>query len=295
VTIPSGSSVKTIAKILKDSDLIRSSVAFEQYIRNNGLTSSLQAGTYALQPSQSVQEIVAVITEGKIKTDLVTILPASRIDQVRKTLINNGFTESEADDALDPDNYKNHPALVDKPVGAGLEGYLYPDSFQKNSETTAKDIIRLSLDEMSQKLTAELRAKIERQGLTVYEGITLASIVEQEVSSQNDRTQAAQVFLKRLRTGMVLGSDVTVFYGAIAAGKEPSLQYDSLYNTHIHAGLTPTPISNVSESSLNAVANPASTDWLYFVSGDDGITYFSKTLEEHESLTALHCKKLCDL
>jgi UPF0755 protein len=143
-------------------------------------------------------------------------------------------------------------------------------------------------------LTPELRTGIVRQGLTVHEGVILASIIEQEVGKQSDRATVAQVFLKRRQMDMPLGSDVTAFYGAIKDGKTPSLTYDSPYNTLIHKGLPPGPISNVSDSSLQAVANPSPTDYLYFVAGDDGITYFSHTLQEHEALTQAHCKKLCN-
>lgn len=294
VVIPSGSTVSDIAKLLKDNGLIRSTWAFEQYVRNNNLGSDLKAGTYALQPSQSVSDIVSIISEGKISTDLVTFVPGYRLDQIRKVLIQAGFTEADVDAAMKPEQYDGHPALVDKPDGANLEGYLYPESYQKSSETTPGDIIRLALDQMSQRLTPDLRAAFNRQGLTVYEGITLASIVQQEVPAFEERRQAAQVFLSRLRAGIKLQSDITVIYGAIAAGQDPSLSFSSPYNTYENQGLTPGPISNVSENALDAVANPATTDWLYFVSGDDGITYFSRTLEEHQALTAQHCKELCN-
>jgi len=128
--------------------------------------------------------------------------------------------------------------------------------------------------------------------------MVLASILEKEVSNANDRAQAAQVFLTRLHNGTTLGSDVTAIYGAIAAGKTTLTQgamlaYDSPYNTLQHPGLPPTPISSISVSSLNAAAHPANTNWLYFVSGDDGKTYFSTTLEEHNQQTAQYCHKLC--
>src|SRR3990167_3328677 len=132
VNIPLGSSLAEIAKILKDQKLIKSEWAFKQYVRNKGADSDIKAGVYELSPSYSVQEIVSIITEGKIKTNLVTILPGQRIDQIRKTLINSGFSAAAVDKALDPALYANHPALVDKPTGASLEGYLYPESFQKN-------------------------------------------------------------------------------------------------------------------------------------------------------------------
>lgn len=293
VTIALGSSASSIAKQLKDQGVIRSDWAFEWYIRNHGLRNKLQAGSYYLSPNQPVPEIVTALTQGKVATDLVTVLPAQRLDQIRTALINSGFSEADVAAALDPAQYKNEPALVDKPVGNNLEGYLYPDSYQKTLDTQASTVIRASLAQMQKRLTPDLRASIERQGLTVYQGIVLASIVEQEVSKAEDKPVVAQVFLKRLRMGMVLGSDVTAYYGALKAGQEPSLSYDSPYNTHLHAGLPPTPISNVTESSLHAVANPASSDYLYFVAGDDGVTYFSRTLEEHNQNVATHCKKLC--
>jgi UPF0755 protein len=295
VTVPTGATAKEIAKILQDAGVIRAGWAFEWYVRNNNLRDKLQAGTYNLRPNQSVEEIVALMTQGQIATNLVTILPAQRLDQVKRSFANSGFSESEIERAFDPSLYADHPALVDKPRGANLEGYLYPESFQKTAETKPETIIRASLDEMQKYLTPELRAGIVRQGLTVHEGVILASVIEQEVSNPNDKPVVAQVFLKRLKEGIALESDPTAFYGAILDGKTPTLTYESPYNTYKNKGLMPTPISNVSKSSLAAVASPSPTDYLFFVAGDDGKTYFSRTLQEHQQLTREHCKKLCSL
>ncbi len=273
--------------------MIRETWAFEWYVRNNNLRDKLQAGSYYLRPSQSVAEITNVLTQGKVATDLVTILPGQRLDQIRQSLIRSGFDSSKVDMALDPDTYKDHPALVDKPAGASLEGYLYPESFQKNTDTSAEIIVKASLDQMQNRLTPEIRAGFVRQGLTVHQGVILASIVEQEVNNLDDKPKVAQVFLLRLKQNIQLGSDVTAFYGAIVDGEKPSVLYDSPYNTRKYGGYPPGPISNVTGASLAAVANPATTDFLYFVAGDDGVTYFSHTLQEHEALTAQHCKKLC--
>jgi UPF0755 protein len=92
---------------------------------------------------------------------------------------------------------------------------------------------------------------------------------------------------------MDLQSDVTAFYGAILAGQPPSVSYDSSYNTYLHPGLPPGPISNVSQSSLNAVAHPANTTWLYFVAGDNGTVYFSQTAQQHQAQVEEYCKQLC--
>lgn len=294
VSIPLGSSAKEIGKKLEAEGLIRASWAFEWYVRNHNLRDQLQAGTYSLRPNQSVSEITTTLTHGKVQTNLITILPGQRLDQIREALINNGgYSAEEVDKALDPALYANHPALADKPTGASLEGYLYPDSYEKTADTKPETIIRASLDEMQKHLTPEVRAAMSKQGLTVHEGVILASIVEQEVSKKSDKPTVAQVFTLRLKKGMPLGSDVTAFYGAVMADQPPSVAYDSPYNTRIYGGMPPGPISNVSQASLEAVANPANTDYLYFVAGDDGNTYFSHTNEEHEALTEQYCKKLC--
>lgn len=293
VTVVPGSSVNEIADQLHDLGLIRSSQSFEWYISSHNYRDKLQAGTYSIAKNESVQQIVNKLVHGKVATDLVTILPGKRIDEVRQMFITAGFAPNAVDNALKANQYREYPALADNPPSAGLEGFLYPDSFQKTATTDPSEIVAASLAEMQAHLTTDIRNGFAKQGLTVYQGVTLASMVEQEVSNQNERAQAAQVFLTRLHKGMTLGSDVTARYGAIHAGVTPSLNYDSPYNTLLHKGLPPGPISNVSDSSLKAVAHPADTSWLFFVTGDNGVTHFSKTLEEHDALAKKYCHKLC--
>lgn len=298
VTIAPGSSVAEVGLLLEQKGVIRSATAFEWYIRSKNIRDKLQAGSYGFSPSQSVQEVVDFIVTGKIATDLFTILPSQRLDEIEAKFVTefvkNGFTKEQVQAAFDATLYASSPALTDKPKSASLEGYLYPESFQKTADTTPQTILKASLDEMAKALSPDVRAGITKQGLTVHEGVILASIIEKEVSNEADKKKAAQVFLKRYKQGMQLGSDVTAYYGAEVAGLTRSVFTDTPYNTRIYNGLPPGPISNVTASSLNAVANPATTDYLYFVAGDDGITYFSNTLKEHEALTAAHCKKLCE-
>lgn len=293
IEIKEGATAEQIAVQLEEAGLIRSAWAFKLYISSKEVRNALQAGIYELTPSQGIPEIVAQLTHGKIATNLVTLLPGQRIDQIRTRLKQEGFKDKQVASALNPANYQGHPALVDKPPAASLEGYLYPDSYQKTGTTDPSIIVSAALDEMEDKLTPSVRSAFAKQGLSTYEAIILASIIEKEVSNQGDRNQVAQVFLKRLKIGMALQSDATASYGAILDGKSASSNYDSPYNTYLHKGLPPTPISNVTESSLKAVAFPADTDWLYFVSGDDGTTHFAKTLDVHESNVQRYCKELC--
>jgi UPF0755 protein len=293
-TVKPNSSVKQIAGDLEKAHLIRSAWAFQLYVQRKDVADKLQAGSYALSPSADTPSIVKTLTTGRVATRLVTILPGRRIDQVRADLINDGFSPSAVDNALDPAAYKDLPALAFKPNDINtLEGLLWPDSYQKQPNTDPSVIIREALVAMGNHLTPDVQAGFAAEGLTPYQGVTLASIIIQEVNKPSDQSQAAQVFLTRLKSGMMLGSDVTARYGAIAAGKTPSLTYDSPYNTHLHTGLPPSPISTISANSLNAALHPAPTNWLFFVTGDDGNTYFSATEQEHEALTQKYCHKLC--
>jgi UPF0755 protein len=292
VTVQSGSSIDEIANMLSSLKIIRSSWTFQAYVRRENVGAELQAGTYSLSGSQNVQSIVSQLTHGKVQAQLITILPGQRLDQVEQSLINDGFSKASVEAALQPAQYEGLAALVDKPANS-LEGYLYPDSFERTSTTQVSDIIRESINEMQTHLTPSIRQAFANEGLSTYQGIVLASIVEQEVTTPSDEAQAAQVFLKRLGMDMSLGSDVTAMYGSRLAGQGTSLTYDSPYNTLLNTGLPPTPISNVNAAALNAVAHPANTSWLYFVTGDSGTTYFSQTLQQQQQNTAEYCHKLC--
>jgi len=293
VDVPTGANTDAIADLLVERNLIRSKWAFRLYVHNQSAGNVLQAGRYSLSSSMSVNQIVANISRGKVMTDLVTILPGQTLAQIKQTLTSAGYSEADINAALDPTRYGDVPVLVDKPASASLEGFLYPDSFQKDSATSPETLVRASMTELQQRLTPELRQKFANQNLSTYQALVLASIIEREVSHEGDRPQVAQVFLKRLQDGMTLGSDVTAFYGADLYGLPRNVRADTPFNTRLYRGLPPTPIATVSQSSLNAVANPSNTDWVYFVSGDDGTTYFSKTLAEHQALVNQYCDKLC--
>lgn len=294
VTIASGLGVDQIANQLRADGLIRSSQVFEWYVSIHNNRDALQAGTYSFSPSQSISSIAEAITDGKVATNLVTILSGQTVSQIQQTFIKAGFSSASVSAAFNASLYRSdYQALADNPSSASLEGFLWPDSYQKTTSTNPSQIVAEALIEMQQHLTTSIRNGFAAQGLSVYQGVTLASIVEKEVPDQNDRNQVAQVFLKRLQIGMPLGSDVTAYYAAAQAGLAPTLSYDSPYNTLLHTGLPPGPIGIVSVGSLEAVAHPANTDWLYFVTGDDGTTHYAQTLQQHEANVSQYCQKLC--
>lgn len=292
-TITPGASLHQIAVKLKNAGLIRNSRVFETYVRSNELHDKLQAGTYSMSTSMGVAQIVKKMVDGDVTKNLLTILPQKRLDEIKQAFAKAGYTAGQINQAFDPASYRGHPVLVSLPAGASLEGYLYPDSFEKQSDTPASVIIRESLDEMQKFLTQDIINSFAAHSLNIYQGITLASIVAQETDDPTYQSTVAQVLLSRLAQGMPLQADVTAFYASAVAGQPKSLSIDSLYNTHLHTGLPPGPISNMTKDALNAVAHPAVTDYLYFVAGDDKKIHFSKTQAEHDDAVKKYCTKEC--
>ena len=227
----------------------------------------------------------------------VTIYPGQRLDQIEDSLVEQGFNRLDVQVALQLSNYDNHRVQQFLHSATDLEGYLAPETFYVNqfNAHSAEELIGNSLEVFVDNLE-EVRADLEADGGYFADNLSgaaiLASIVEAEVGPE-DRAKVAQVFIKRLREGMKLDSDVTFFYAAAVEGGEPRIDHPSPYNTRLHGGLPPGPIGNFSKSSLQAVANPADTDYLFFVAGDDGKTYFNTTYEEHLEDVARHCVEKC--
>ncbi len=310
VTIESGMTPAEIGALLEEKAIIRNAAAFEWYVRLNGVNNALQAGKYKLTANQSVGDVVGHLTRGENDTFNVIIIPGMTLDKladptVKKSLAAQGYTPEEITQAFAA-SYDS-PLLADRPVGATLEGYIFPETYQVRASDSLQSLIQRSIDELYNQLQAEnLISKFTERGLTIHQAITLASIVQKEVSNVDDQPQVAQVFLKRLNEDTVLGSDVTALYGAqkdkvslpTDAGQAAviAINHDSPYNTRMYKGLPPGPIANMNFSALQAVANPAAGDYLYFVAGDgedQGKTFFSRTYEEHQAAIAAHCHVLC--
>jgi UPF0755 protein len=253
----------------------------------------IQAGTYNLSSALSTPQIADTLVAGDVDTSLVTIPPGLRLDQIRQELIDSGFTSEEVDRALKP-KY-THPLLADKPANASLEGYVYPETLQITAESTPESVIQRSFDVFYDLINDSLRSQLSKQKLSFHEAIILASIIQEEVSNPSEQRTVAQVFIKRLNEGFALGADATFRYAAATTGQLASPLLDSPYNTRIYKGLPPGPISNFSISALQAIANPTNTDYLYFVSGDDGVTRFAKTIQEHQNNVDKYCHELCEL
>ena len=249
----------------------------------------------------------------KAKTFDFTIRPGETIFDIKKALLTvdrNGssedeervenYTEEEVEAAFSADY--DFDFLVERPEGASLEGYLYPETHNFYATATVEEILTVFLQEMGKVIEENnLREVYSAQGLTLHEGITLASVVQKEAPSQEQPT-VAQVFLTRLSLGVPLGSDVTVSYALDTIDPDritytdnaAALLVDSCYNTRRYAGLPCGPIANPGLNALLAVANPTDTAYLYFLTGDDGLMYYSYTEYEHSQNIYAHCQVLCN-
>lgn len=303
VQIVSGSSPSEIARELYKNKLIRSQLAFDIYTRLNSTRAKLQAGTYSISPSESLGSVVNHLSSGKVDQFTLTFYPGATITDTSSTpeskktdvatvLLNAGYSKNEVDVALK--RTYNHPLFAGKPPGTSLEGYVYGETYNFYSSATVEQILTRTFDEYYKQIQKyNLVEGFKKQGLSLYQGVTLASIIQREVSGATDQKQVAQVFLLRLSQNMPLGSDVTYQYAAKQMGVAPTPLLDSPYNTRKVAGLPPGPISVPGLMALQSVANPAPGDYLFFLSGDDGKTYFARTSAEHDSNIKNYCQIKC--
>lgn len=311
IDIKEGMTASAVAQLLEERQVIRSAAAMNVRLRLHGGSGGFQVGVYSVSPSQSVSDIIAHLSTGKPDAFSVTFYPGAMLQRADKNAQNArydvytalktaGFDDREITRALAA-TYKS-PVFAGRPEGAGLEGYVYGDTYFVQVGSTAERVIQVAIDEFARIVTEHnLERKFAVRGLTLYEGITLASIVERESigcpgqSTCEDQRRIASVFYNRLKDNMALGSDVTYHYAADLSGQQRNFQLNSPYNTRIHAGLPPGPIAVPGLSALNAVADPAETDYLFFLSGDDNVTYFGKTEVEHNDNIRNHCHEKCQL
>lgn len=293
ITIEPNTTPASIGQLLEEQRVIRSDTAFGIYTRFTGTQNNLQAGTYRLSPAESIPQIVEHLTNGNVDSFDITFLPGATLAENRKVLIDAGYSEQEVDAGLKAP-YES-PLFAGKPVSADLEGYIYGDTYKFSSGATVSEILEYTFETFTSAIEAnDLVAKFESHGLTLYEGITLASIVQRE-SVGGDESQIAQVFYSRMAEGMVLGSDVTYQYIADKTGVARDPNLDSPYNTRRYPGLPPGPIASPGIAALKAIATPAAGDYLFFLSGDDDVTYFARTNAEHEQNIIDHCKVKCSI
>ena len=322
IEVTAGESVKEIANNLKQADLIRNPMAFELYARISNLHAKLKAGKYSFRKTMSARAIAKQLVNGVVSSDVfnLTILPGTNLlgdkGKSQTGIIHQfrtlGYSEEEINQALTKhyDNpvlkglYADETKLSNPEIPAklALEGYLYGETYQFYNHEKLENVITTILNQFNDVVVSnQLEEKFKARGLSLREGITLASIIQKEANTE-DMPGVSMVFQNRLKQGIALGSDVTATYAADITGIDRTnatnadiLAVNSLYNTRKFPGLPPGPIAVPSKAALLAVAEPDSSkaSMLYFLTGDDGLMYYSSTDAEHNQKIRDHCQKLC--
>lgn len=293
LTVKNGDTSANVAAELVRQGAIKNRQAFELYYRFNQKT-GLKTGVYLLDRKMDVPQMVAHLESGKPDEFTLTFLPGGTVRDAKQVLTRAGYDQAAVDAAF-AKTY-NHPLFATKPAGVGLEGYIFGDTYNFYTGASPEEILTKVFDHMNEVIAQrKLDQAFEQRGMTRYQGIILASIIQKEVAGKSDMATVSQIFHSRLAQNISLGADATFVYAARQQGVAPRVDLPSPYNTRLHTGLPPGPIAAPGVDALVAAAKPAPTDYLYFVSGDDGKTYFSKTNEEHERLTRQYCVRNCAL
>ena len=287
VKIREGLSTAEIADRLAEKDVINSTLKFRIWARIYGYDDKLRPGSYTFTLGMSYEEVFAKLLTGEKKLIQFTVPEGFGIKDIAERLYNldladkNEFLQA-AENYAPYDYMKKH-----KDVFFAAEGFLFPDTYTVENDVEIDEILSLMANTFDEKLTASMRAQAAKMDLSIYDLITLASLVEREVRFPEDRAIVAQVLLKRLKLNMPLQTDATLQYLMDTPKEEVTIedtQIDSPYNTYQHVGLPPGPIANPGMAAIEAVLHPADTDYLYFVADRSGHNHYAYTYEEHLNL-----------
>ena len=294
VDIPSGSTARRIAEILFETGVIADGGEFEIDVRREGAAARLRAGSYDLITGMPHGAIIALLVEGPppVETFRLQVIEGLGIEAMLIALSEEtGFAVGDFDAALTTGIVTSIFLPEGLPDGLApitvWEGLLAPDTYEFTVEATPDVILQRMADTLAARLASQDWSALGALGLTPYDGLIIASLIEKEAKLDEERPVISSVIYNRLDAGQRLQIDATIIY---ALGNNPGqlllsdLEIESPYNTYLAAGLPPTPISGVRLLSLDAAAEPADTDFFFYVLVDsDGGHGFSATLEEHNA------------
>lgn len=294
-TIEKGEGVKKIAANLEKADLIRGAFYFEMYVWFQSVGSKMQAGEYSLSSGLNIKEIAGKFMAGDaVKNEISVTFPEGfTLSDTENRLRESGFLEIDIS-KLEPELFESRfPFLRD--IGASnLEGFLFPDTYKFDKNWGSEEIVVKILENFNRKITIELSQEIEKQGRTLFEIITMASLIEREVRTYEDKKIASGVLWKRLDVGMPLQVDASIVF--LTGKKTGQVTYDDLkinspYNTYLNVGLPPGPISNPGLESIMAAIYPSASDYWFYISKPNGETVFSVTFREHNEAINKYLRK----
>ena len=290
VFITKGSTFPEIEKLLAEKGLLRYPLVFRILVIGTLTSTKLQHGEYAFPAPPSALELWGKIVGGDVAKYQVTITDGSTIYDIAQTLGNLELADPAAflATATSP-GLASHMGIP----GSTLEGYLFPDTYTLVKDMSAEEILGIMVRRFRRKFTPELEKNAQQDGFTTHQIVTIASIIEKETGVEAEKPIVSAVIRNRLSLGMPLQMDPTIIYGLKKFGgnlTKKDLRKPDPYNTYRNQGLPPGPISNPGLASLTAAVEPAKSDYLYFVSRNDGTHQFSQTLREHNQAVEIYQK-----
>lgn len=292
IVINKGENAKDIAFKLKTEKIVSNPYSFLVLAFLEKNWDKLQAGEYLLNSKMSNQEIIEALVQGKTIKETITIVEGWDSWDIARYLESKGlFSQEETIKSIQEFESNQFDFLSDKPKNLGLEGYIFPDTYFLEKNALLDDFLNKALTNFGQKLTPDLRDEIKKQNKSIFEIITMASLLEKEVISFEDKQIVSGILWKRLRAGIPLQVDATLLYAR--EKNKVSLEdtkIDSPYNTYQHLGLPLGPICNPGLESIKAAVYPKDSPYWYYLSKPNKETVFSKTLEEHNLAQAKYLK-----
>lgn len=292
-TIQPGENGTTIAMRLEQLGVIRDAELFRLVLRYWGVDAKIEAGDYSLRRNMTMGEVASQLQQGQLRAKTVTVREGLRAEEIAHLLASENLVDQEEFILLVRDDAFHYDFLRDRPSSAPktLEGFLFPDTYQFPVDATTQAVIDTMLQNFDRRVTIEMRQQALDNGLSLFQALTLASIVEREAVIAEERPIIAGVYLNRLRKGMYLEADPTVQYAkgydAQSGRWWPALSLDELrtvdspFNTFMHPGLPPGPICSPGLASIEAVLKPTKSEYLFFHAKGDGSHAFAETFEEH--------------
>ncbi len=291
-TIHPGEGAKELAFELGKGEnaLIVNPLAFYWYIKLFGDSRNIQAGEYKIHSPASIEDIATLLKNGPNAQVAIIFPEGFTIKQIVSRLKTHGFSLQESDFSQIPESFRNY---YDLPKNASLEGFLFPDHYVFRTHEQTQEIIDALINNFKNRLPSDWLKIIQTKKHSLFSTITMASILEKEVKTLEEKKIAAGILWKRLEAGIPLQVDATINY---IAGNPKEITkintaIDTPYNTYLHKGLPPGPISNPSLASIEAAIFPKESDyWFYLSRQDTGQTIFSKTIQEHERAKILYLR-----
>lgn len=291
VVIPEGATFQQVAGLLEREQLIRSRSVFVMLGKAQEVDRKIQPGEYELHAAMPPADILAKLLAGRVLLHAVTIPEGYTFTQIADVLAEQGITNRADFLKLASDTAFIKTLGIS---GETAEGYLFPDTYRFARATSAKDVIRTMVDQLARIMTEEWKTRAKEMNLTMHQVLTLASVIEKETGSGDERPQIASVFHNRLKKRIPLQSDPTVIYGLPNFDgnlHKKDLSHPSPYNTYRWAGLPPGPIASPGADAIRAALYPSTSTYLYFVSRNDGTHHFSATLTEHNRAVEKYQKR----